>query len=260
MNSRSKTEGTENESFDSVAPYYEHLMSSVPYEHWLCYLEQLWDEHRLPSRRVLDLACGTGTISRMLAGRGREVVGVDLSDPMLAIARELADEAGVSVPFYRQDAADLDVPGQFDSVISLFDSLNYILQPDRLAEAFRRSCIALRPGGALIFDLNTEYAFEEGMFNQSCSRRGEALHYRWRSRYDPKGRICTVTMNFSYDRGDGSREKFKEVHRQRAYGKNDIMKSLVAAGFSDCVAYDAYTTNPPHRRSDRIFYLALKEA
>jgi SAM-dependent methyltransferase len=246
-------------AFDAVAPYYEHLMSAVPYRFWVTYLQRLWKRHGHPHKRVLDLACGTGTLSRVLAAGGCLVTGVDIAPRMLEMAREKASEEGLAIDFVCQDAAELSLPGaSFDAVVSLFDSLNYILEPARLAEGFRRVAQHLAPGGSFIFDLNTEYALQEGMFDQSCSRRSEALHYRWRSRYDESTRICTISMNFSYDPGDGRRVTFKEVHRQRGYSKNEIQTFLADAGFDPVTLYDAYSTDPPTPKSDRIFYVAVK--
>ena len=164
--------------------------------------------------------------------------------------------------FVQQDAAELDLGGRrFDAAISFFDSLNYILEPERLQSAFARVCEHLHPGGSFIFDLNTEYALAQGMFNQSSSRKGDPLHYRWRSRYDPATRLCTVAMRFSYDPGNGGeRQVFHETHRQRAYPKDEVTDWLRAAGFSEVFIYDSYTTEPPKKRSDRLFFVGIKSA
>lgn len=245
-------------SFDAVAPYYEDLMNSVPYDFWLKYLERLWSRHRIPNQRVLDLACGTGTVSRMLAIRGKDVVGVDLASRMLEVARQKASEDRLEIAFIEQDAADLAVTGPpFDCIISLFDSLNYILDPDRLRQACRRAFEHLVPGGAFVFDVNAEYAFLHGMFNQSCTRRDEPIHYRWRSHYNQMTRVCTVNMTFSTIE-DGVRREFKEVHRQRAYTKSEITAFLSDAGFAPITVYGAYTVEPPTPEADRFFYVAIK--
>lgn len=245
-------------AFGPVAAYYDHLMAGVPYRFWVDYIERLWARHSLAPHILLDLACGTGTLTRLLARRGYQMTGVDLAPAMLAAARAEAAAAGLSIPFTEQDAAELDLPGQtFDSVICLFDSLNYILDPLRLREAFARVAAHLHPGGSFVFDVNTEYALAEGMFNQSCTRRSEPLHYRWRSRYNPGTQICTVQMRFSYDPGTGQREEFHETHRQRAYHKDDLGAWLRAAGFADVFVYDAYSTEPPKKRSDRLFFVAV---
>ena len=189
------------------------------------------------------------------------MVGVDLSAAMLERARQEATHAGLPIEFIQQDAAELDLGARrFDAAISFFDSLNYILEPERLQSAFARVFAHLNPGGSFIFDLNTEYALAMGMFNQSSARKGDPLHYRWRSRYDPKTRLCTVSMRFSYDPGTGEREVFHETHRQRAYPKDEVTAWLHGAGFSEVFVYDSYSTEPPKKRSDRLFFVGIKSA
>ena len=247
-------------SFGAVTPFYDSLMSGVPYRFWSDYIEKLWKKHGTHPKAVLDLACGTGTISRILTTRGYAVTGSDLSAGMLEVARRKTAEAELSLEFFQQDAADLDLGDlRFDAVICLFDSLNYILDPERVQSAFARIFAHLNPGGTLLFDVNTEYALAEGMFNQSCTRRDEPLHYRWRSRYDTSSRLCTVHMRFVFNPGNGAESQiFTEIHRQRAYSKEDLTGWLRNTGFAEVSVYDAYSTDPPKKRSDRLFYLAVK--
>lgn len=248
-----------NESFEAVAPFYDHLMSSVPYRFWVSYLEQVWQYHNDRPKTILDVACGTGVVTRLLSRRKYEVTGIDLAPKMIERAREKNIIEDMNIDYYVQDAAEINLPDKnFDAAISLFDSLNYILHPERFAMAMQRVYDHLKPGGSFIFDLNTEFAFEVGMFNQSCTRRDEPLHYRWRSRYRSDTRICTVNMHFSYDSGDGERKTFKEVHRQRAYAKNEVTNYMKRAGFVDVEIYDAYTIEPPRSTSDRIFFYGSK--
>lgn len=247
-------------SFGPVAAHYDALMAGVPYRFWVRYLAQLWAKHGITPKTILDLACGTGTVSRLLAHQNYDVTGVDLSAPMLEQAREAAALEHLSLDFIQQDAAELDLGSRcFDSVISLFDSLNYILDANRLRAAFARIWMHLQPGGVFVFDLNTEYALAQGMFNQSSTRQGEPLHYRWRSRYDPQTHLCTVSMRFAYDLGKGgARQVFHETHHQRAYSKEEIVAWLSEVGFASISIYDAYTTEPAKGRSDRLFYVAIK--
>lgn len=254
-------DGLADASFGAVTPYYDALMAGVPYRFWADYLERLWKRQGTHPSTVLDLACGTGTMSRLLAERGYSLTGADLSPGMLAVARRKAAAENLPIDFFAQDAAELDLgERRFDAVICFFDSLNYILDPQRVQSAFAQIYAHLNPGGTFLFDVNTEYALAEGMFNQSCTRRDEPLHYRWRSRYDAQTRLCTVHMRFSYDPGTGAeREVFTEVHRQRAYSKEELNSWLRAAGFAEVSVYDAYSADPPKKRSDRLFYFAVKE-
>jgi SAM-dependent methyltransferase len=247
------------DSFGPVTPYYDELMTGVPYRYWVKYVEDVWRHYGIAPLSVLDVACGTGTVSRLLRTRGYDVAGVDLSAGMIAVAERKSNEERLAIEYRCQDAAEMDFgPRRFDAAISLFDSLNYILDPERLRLAFARVHAHLAPGGSFLFDLNTEYAFEQKMFDQSCSRKDAPLHYRWRSRYDQPRRICTVNMYFSYDHGDGKRRKFKEVHRQRCHSVDEVRAWLADAGFSSVNVYDAYTFNPPSAHSDRLFYMALR--
>ena len=118
-----------------------------------------------------------------------------------------------------------------------------------------RACI--RDGGFFIFDLNTAYAFRQGMFNQRSSSLDEPLTYVWRSAFDEPSQCCTITMNFKIlAHGTEPERRFIERHVQRAYSRVDIEELLSQAGFSEITPYDAYTLFAPKKRSDRIFWVA----
>ncbi|MDW8290988.1 MAG: methyltransferase domain-containing protein [Armatimonadota bacterium] len=246
-------------AFTLIAPYYDELMHNVPYDFWVRYVQALIDRYRLRVHRVLDLACGTGNVAMRLAKLGYEVWGVDLSAPMVAEARRKAEEEGLNIHYEVQDAAQLQLPVQFDLVVSLFDSLNYILSPEKLQEAFRRVYSHLRPGGAFFFDVNTEYALREGLFDQDNLGSRRRLLYRWKSRYDGETRICTVEMEFWLrdERGEPV-QHFVEIHRQRAYGLEELTAMLRTAGFDYARAFHGYTLQPPRDTTDRAFFVATK--
>ena len=246
-------------AFTLIAPYYDELMHNVPYDFWVRYVQEIIERYRLRVKSVLDLACGTGNVAMRLAQMGYEVWGVDISAPMIAEAKRKAQEAGLDVYYEVQDAAQLQLPTQFDLVLSLFDSLNYILSPEKLQEAFRRVYAHLRSGGAFIFDVNTEYALREGLFDQDNLGSRRRLLYRWKSRYDEETRTCTVEMEFCLRNEAGEVvQHFVEVHRQRAYGLDELHTMLRNAGFDYARAFHAYTLRPPNATTDRAFFVATK--
>ncbi|GIV05004.1 MAG: methyltransferase [Fimbriimonadales bacterium] len=246
-----------SEPFSAVAPYYDLLMQSIPYLWWMHYVETLLDYFERPAQKVLDLCCGTGNLSELMAMSGYEVVGVDQSAAMIEQARRKARENRSSVRYYVQDASELELGETFDLIVSLFDSLNNITEPARFAEAMRRAYQHLNPEGTFIFDLNTEYAFVRKFFDQTQLDANAPIRYRWRSHYDKQTRICTVNMEFWVREGDTERY-FTEVHTQRAYTDQEVRQMLYAAGFPEVHLFDAYTLHPPERRSDRVFYVALR--
>ena len=110
--------------------------------------------------------------------------------------------------------------------------------------------------GLFIFDVNTAYAFKQGMFDQKSSHIDGPLQYRWKSTYDEDKRICTITMHFEYADGNGSSQQFTEIHVQKAYSTQEILSMLKEAGFGPVSVYDAYSLTPAKRRSDRLFFVA----
>lgn len=246
-------------AFVAVAPLYDELMQGVPYANWVVYLRQLLQERRATPRRVLDLACGTGNVTELLAREGFETTGVDIAPGMIAQARRKAEAQGLAIDYHVQDAARLDLPGRrFDLCVSLFDSLNYILQPERLAAAIQRVAAHLTRNGLFIFDLNTEYALANHFFDQENLSSGDPLRYSWTSDYFPDDRLCRVRMRFWHRGEDGSERPFEEVHWQYAYRIDEIQAMLEQAGFDRIAVYKAYTLRNPPKSADRVFYLGQK--
>ncbi len=251
------TNSSASDPFSAVATYYDLLMQSIPYLWWMHYVETLLDYFDRPAQKVLDLCCGTGNLSELMAMSGYTVVGVDRSAAMIEQARRKAQENRSSVRYYVQDAAELELGETFDLIVSLFDSLNNITAPARFAEAMRRAYQHLNSNGVFIFDLNTEYAFVRKFFDQTQLDERAPLRYRWRSQYDKATRLCTVQMEFWVREGETERY-FTEVHTQRAYSEQEVRTMLYDAGFPEVHLFDAYTLHPPERRSDRVFYVALR--
>jgi SAM-dependent methyltransferase len=243
------------QSFTHVAPWYDALMEGVPYEQWVRYIEELLEEYGHEPDTVLDLACGTGSVSRLLARKGYHVVGVDGSPGMIDEARRITRDPTVEYVCQRMEQLSLD--RGFDLAVSLFDSLNYLTDPADLARCFFQVARHLESGGLFIFDMNGVYAFEADLFTQESYGKDRPIEYSWRSRYDPLTRICTVDMEFTVHRGD-LKEEFREVHVQRAYDVEEVNSMLRSAGLEPLADYHAYTLNPTRRRSDRIFWVCRR--
>ena len=246
--------------FTNVAPLYDLLMTGVPYEDWVIYIEELLDTRQAEPRRVLDLACGTGNVSVLMAERGYEVTGVDIAADMIVAAKSKPVQPGWKLEFFCQDAAEMDLGGtQFELCISLFDSLNYITNPERLQMAFHRIAAHLEQNALFIFDINSEYALKNRFFDQDNREYPEErLQYDWKSAYDEQTRLCHVHMDFWYKEADGTVREFKEVHVQYAYRTAELMRMLEEAGFEDISTYQAYTLRAPGRTADRIYFVARK--
>ncbi|HJN17869.1 MAG TPA: class I SAM-dependent methyltransferase [Armatimonadota bacterium] len=241
-------------SFQAVGPYYDYLMSRVPYRHWVDYVEEVLRVHNAAATHVLDLACGTGMVGCEMIRRGyTKTVGVDLSEGMVRVAFEQE-----RLPVAVHDARALGLrENTFDLVLCLYDSLNYVTEPTGLRSAFESIYHCLTPGGMLIFDLNTIRALELDLFTQNNLRSGEPLLYSWKSDWDAEARICSVQMWFRW-RDDEEENEFTEVHRQRGYTDDEVQGMLRDARLEILGVYDAYSFEALNPRSTRMFFVARK--
>jgi len=245
--------------FEAVAPYYDEVMSVVPYGMWVTYLHRLMKRYGWQPRHILDLATGTGTVAIMLAQEGYRVTGVDYSEAMLTVARRKAADVpcGELLRFLRQDATALSLTPEFDLVISLFDSLNYILTTRGLLDAFAGVYRSLEPGGGFIFDLNSEFTLEHNLFSQdNLWDEHAAVKHIWSASYNKRTRMSTIEMEFYLPNGKHCRE----VHKERAHRHGDVLHLLRESGFTVLDAFDAYSFLPVGKRSERIFYVAVKRS
>ena len=239
--------------FKLIANYYDDLMAGVPYRLWVDYLEDLLKRIDYHPRTVLDAACGTGNVGELLAARGYQVVGVDISPEMIEIARGKKS----SVEYHVQDVADLDLGRKFDLAISLFDSINYMTDVKRLARGMKRVGEHLHDGGVLMFDVNTIYALSHHFFDQASLSSDRYPKYVWNSEYDHSTRICRVDMTFEVME-NGEPRQFKEVHIQRGHTLEELTQMLIDASFEVLHVFHAYKFRKPTRRTDRVFYVARR--
>lgn len=238
-----------SKSFHQVAPHYDLLMSHVPYDMWVGYYQLLLAQLGVDHRLLLDVCCGTGTVASLLAAERYEVVGLDLSENMICEARRRWPK----IEFVVADAVNFDLGRKFEGAYSFFDSLNYITDYPDLVSAI--NCVAshLVPGGSFVFDVNTAYAFEKRMFDQSELKSNAPIRYAWKGDYDSETRLIRVDMRFERDG-----IKFEETHLQRAHSVEEIVAALEIAGFGSPLAYDSYSLQPPRARSDRLHFACLK--
>lgn len=246
------------EQFDAVAPYYDEIMSVVPYADWVRYLKRIMKQHGwAKAKDILDVATGTGTVALLLAEQGFRVVGVDIAPRMIEIAQQKAAQKRVGeVSFLCQDATKLTLEKPyFDLAICLFDSVNYILTSQGVQKLFAGVLAALKPGGGFIFDMNSEYALEKNLFSQDNFWDESAkVKHLWTATYNMRTRMATVEMEYYLSDG----RCFREVHKERAHRHSDVLAFLAVAGFTCLEAYDAYSFLPAGIRSERIFYVAHK--
>jgi ubiquinone/menaquinone biosynthesis C-methylase UbiE len=241
------------EEFGPVAPIYDELMDNVPYRMWVGYYLLLLSHQGVRPKQILDVCCGTGTVAELLTEEGFQIEGFDLSEAMITQAREKAKLGLYNIRYEVADAATFDMGRQYEAAFSFFDSLNYILEPENLQKAFHRVAAHLPEGASLIFDLNTEYAFEKEMFTQKRLSQKAKLRYDWTGHWDPETKLIRVDMKFWKDGVE-----LHETHRQRAYPLGDVRDMLHEAGFEQVQMFNSYTLDPVREKSDRVHVICLR--
>lgn len=243
------------EAYRTFASVYDTLMQEVPYGQWMEYILRLWDRFGLKPRLVADLGCGTGTLSVLLAQKGYEMIGIDASADMLTIASEKAARAGCEILLLNQPMEDFELFGTVDSIISVFDSINYIIEPDELAAVFRLVKNYLNEGGLFVFDVNTLYKYERILADNTFAENYDDCAYIWDNYYDRAAALNEYELNLFIQAQGSHFEKSVEYHYQRGYEIEELKALLAAADLALLAVYDAYTFEPPKEDSERIFFV-----
>ena len=243
-------------SYEFLAPSYDALTADVDYARWADYLEKHFARRGIPGKRVLDLACGTGSLTLELCRRGYEMTGVDFSGDMLALAEEKCREAGYSPRFFCQGMERLTLPGEVDACVCCLDSVNYVLQPEKLRRAFARVHRSLAPGGVFIFDADTPEKLES-MDGQVFLDETETEYCVWRGEYSPKRRVCSFWMDIFRKEGQLWR-RGEELHQEYAYTMDELESYLKEAGFVSVKRYGELSRCAPREGEQRIFFVAVK--
>jgi len=240
-------------SYEYLAGCYDFFTADVDYPRWADYLEKHFRTGKLPIRTVLDLACGTGSLTCLLAGRGYDMTGVDLSEEMLAVAMEKGRELTVPAPLFLHQSMDkLDLYDTVDACVCCLDSVNYVTRPAVLRRAFQRVHLFLTPGGMFLFDINTPEKLK-GLDGQMFMDENEQAACIWRAEYSPRRRICTYGMDIFTRAGGNLWRREEEVHEEYAYTPEELVRYLEEAGFEDIRQFGNLSMRRPKVGEERIF-------
>lgn len=246
--------------YSAFAAFYDRLTTDVGYAQRADYLLSLFARHgREKPALLLDLACGSGSLSLELAARGVDVIGVDASEDMLAAAMDKAVQAGRSLLFLEQDMRQLDLYGTVEGAVCVLDSLNHLTATADLAEVFRRLGLFIEPGGLLLFDANTPYKHREVLGDNAFVYEQEDFLCVWRNRFIP--RTCEVEMllDFFVEEGDGTYSRLTDAVRERAYTLPTWKRLLQEAGFETVGVYEDMTYQPPGLSCERWLIAAVNK-
>lgn len=246
-------------TYERLAYVYDYLMNDVPYSKWLEFLKVQSDEFSSSkSLNVLDLACGTGELTVLLAENGFRVTGVDLSEDMLMVASEKAASAGVNISLFHQDMSTLEDLGLFDIVTIFCDSLNYLSSPEEVQATFRSVYDHLEPNGLFLFDVHSPYKMNELFINKTFAFADEEVSYIWDCFPGDFPHSVEHELSIFVLNEEGKYERFNELHKQRTYDVEEYKSWLQEAGFSIQAITADFSNSAPNDKSERIFFTCSK--
>lgn len=244
-------------AYGALASSYDRLTNDISYAQTLEFLQQLWQQADFVPESVLDLACGTGSLSLLLAQQGYRVLGVDYSEDMLCVACQKAMELEENAPYFiHQSMQRLRLPWPVDSVVCCLDSLNYVTDPEDCRAAFRRVYDALRPGGMFIFDINSAFKLK-GLDGQVFLDEDDDVYCVWRAGFDTEENICYYGMDLFQRQGKLWQRSFEE-HAEYAYSVEQLRQYLQEAGFCEICIYGDRRMQAPTPEEQRIYFTATK--
>ena len=257
------------DSYQDFAYVYDEFMDETPYEMWCKRIQSLIEKYGVskPVRNsgdvleseknlVVDLGCGTGTLTEMLYEKGYDMVGVDNSDSMLSVAMEKKQLSGSEILYLLQDMRELELYSTVGTVVSVCDSINYILEEEELLEVFKLVNNYLYPGGIFVFDFNTDYKYGQVIGDTTIAENRNDCSFIWENYYDEESAINEYEVTIFVKEEDDLFRKFTETHFQKGYTAKKIAKLIERAGMELVVMKDADTDGDITDESERIYVVA----
>lgn len=243
-------------AYRALASSYDRLTCDVDYEAIVDFYWQILERDGIYPRTAADLACGTGSITAILAGRGIPTIGVDLSEDMLTQAWDKTQRLTPRPLFVRQNLAALRLPRGVDLAVCALDSLDYITDPADCERAIQRVYRCLNPGGVFLFDVNTPEKLH-AMDGQVFLDEDDDVYCVWRGEFEQTSNILSYGMDLFQRRGHVWERSFEE-HREYAYSREQLTGYLKAAGFTDIEVFADRCFCPPREGEQRIYFKARK--
>ena len=272
------------EAYTDFAEVYDIFMDNTPYEEWADFIagliekygiskpvrgadpekglserEMPGEEEVLASERnlVLDLGCGTGTLTELLSQKGYDMMGIDNSEEMLRIAMEKKEKSGSEILYLCQDMRDLDLYSTVGTVISVCDSVNYLIEDEDIADTFSLVNNYLYPGGIFIFDFNTVYKYETVIGDDTIAENRDNCSFIWENYYHEEEHVNEYDLTiFLKEEKQELFRRFSETHYQRGYTLEEMERFVQEAGMEILLCLDADTHKTPGKESERIYIVA----
>ena len=245
-------------SYSSFASVYDALTVNVDYKRRAEYIAGILKEQGIEEGLLLDLACGTGSLSVEFSKMGYEVIATDASPDMLMEARDKAYDEELNIMFLCQRMEETDLYGTVRAIVCALDSINHLPDVETLNKTFSVLRNFIDDGGIMVFDVNTLYKQREVLGNNTFIYDEDSVFCAWQNRLLKDNK--TVNINLDFFRKNGNTyERYNENFNEIAFTDEEIVNAVEGGGFKVVARYDDLTGDEPTDKSERIYYVVRRE-
>jgi ubiquinone/menaquinone biosynthesis C-methylase UbiE len=244
--------------YQAFAELYDELMDDVDYESWADYYTRLLSIYGVRNGKICECACGTGGLTIPLYRRGFQMTGVDISREMLWEAAQKSRKLGIAMPFVQQDMKALNLHRPMDAVLATCDGVNYLLTEEDLLSFFRAAHRAVKPGGALIFDVSTPHKLKNVLCSGLMAEDRENITYMWQNSWNERQKTVSLDLVFFVREKDNQYRRIEEHQKQRAWDEKTLKENLWHAGFRAVSIYGDFTLNSSTDENQRWHVAATR--
>lgn len=248
------------ECYNKFADFYDRLTANADYPKIAGLINDLIKQYSDYDECIVDLACGTGSLSIELAKIGYYVVGVDLSENMLEAAKNKCSDISDNTEFLCQNMTELDLYGAADVVVCILDSLNHLKNNDELKQTFERVSMFTCDGGLFIFDLNTRYKHREILNNNAFNFSLDGIFCAWQNELNEKDDSVDIYLDFFELGDDGKYSRYSESFKEILFDENTIDSLIKDNDFEIIGRFDDFSEDPPNEKSQRILYVCKRKS
>ena len=243
--------------YDLLAPFYDAINADIDYNKWADFIDEIFKRTmKTKPELVLDLGCGTGSMTLALADRGYDMTGIDYSAEMLDIARGRAEKAGKDILWLQQDMTEFELYGTVDATVCCLDCINHLTEEDALSDCLRLVHNYLIPDGIFVFDVNGKMKFETIYADNTYTMEEDGALCVWQNYYDVDEQICDFYITLFKERADGLYQRFDEEQCERMYTLRELKEALEKAGFEFLGCYSDFSFTPGNDNFERLYIVA----
>lgn len=240
--------------YEAFAAYYDFLTENIDYKNLAEYYDRLNEKFGGVKGIMLDLACGTGSLSVVLSKMGYDVIGTDISEDMLS---EAVSKEHDGIEYLCQDMTELDLFGTIDGAICSLDSINHLEDKNAVKKAFERVSLFMNKGALFMFDVNTLYKHEHILADNTFVYDTENVYCVWQNEYLGNG-VTQIYLDFFEEDENGMYGRYSDEFTETAFDRKEIEKMLTDAGFEICACYEYLTENEPTEESEKLTFVTKK--